>query len=143
MPKFQRLIHESGKRKAEKTVQKEKEETQKNQKYERHDHVVHHCVSYCLHARHTVRGLRKRLKKPSAKTISLEQMNMIYDTLSKHNRRNTISKAEHIANIEKMKNNIANNICPRCGSPLVLRHGKYGNFMGCSRYPQCHFIKKE
>lgn len=92
---------------------------------------------------YTVRGLRKRLKEPSAKTISLEQMNMIYDTLSKHNRRNTISKAEHIANIEKMKNNIANNICPRCGSPLVLRHGKYGNFMGCSRYPQCHFIKKE
>ena len=67
---------------------------------------------------------------------------LIYDTLLKHNRRNTISNAEHINNIEMMKNNITNKICPRCGSQLVLRHGKYGNFMGCSRYPQCRFIKK-
>ena len=91
---------------------------------------------------YTVWGLLQKLKEPSVKTISREQMELIYDTLLKHNRRNTISNAEHINNIEMMKNNITNNICPRCGSPLVLRHGKYGNFMGCSRYPQCRFIKK-
>lgn len=91
---------------------------------------------------YTVWGLLQKLKEPSVKTISREQMELIYDTLLKHNRRNTISNAEHINNIEMLKNNITNNICPRCGSPLVLRHGKYGNFMGCSRYPQCRFIKK-
>lgn len=91
---------------------------------------------------YTVWGLLQKLKEPSVKTISREQMELIYDTLLKHNRRNTISNAEHINNIEMMKNNITNKICPRCGSQLVLRHGKYGNFMGCSRYPQCRFIKK-
>jgi ssDNA-binding Zn-finger/Zn-ribbon topoisomerase 1 len=27
--------------------------------------------------------------------------------------------------------------CPRCNSPMVLRHGKCGRFYGCSRYPEC------
>ena len=50
---------------------------------------------------------------------------------------------EHVRNIAEMKNNIDNNICPRCGGQLVLRHGKYGDFMGCSNYPNCKFIKKD
>ena len=27
--------------------------------------------------------------------------------------------------------------CPECGSPMVLRHGRYGDFYGCSRFPKC------
>jgi len=27
--------------------------------------------------------------------------------------------------------------CPRCGAPMVLRHGKHGAFLGCSTYPRC------
>lgn len=27
--------------------------------------------------------------------------------------------------------------CPVCGSEMKLRHGKYGSFLGCSRYPEC------
>jgi hypothetical protein len=27
--------------------------------------------------------------------------------------------------------------CPRCGSPMRLRSGRYGRFWGCSRYPNC------
>lgn len=30
--------------------------------------------------------------------------------------------------------------CPTCGSPMTLRHGKYGAFLGCSRYPECKGI---
>ena len=33
--------------------------------------------------------------------------------------------------------------CPECGSPLVIRKGKYGEFTGCSNYPQCKYIKQE
>jgi DNA topoisomerase-1 len=32
--------------------------------------------------------------------------------------------------------------CPKCGKPLVLRHGKYGDFVGCSNYPECDYIEK-
>ena len=53
-----------------------------------------------------------------------------------------ITNAEHIENIHLMQNRIAQNICPRCGGKLVLRHGKYGQFYGCENYPDCKFIKK-
>ena len=34
-------------------------------------------------------------------------------------------------------------ICPECGKPLVVRHGKFGSFVACSAYPECKYIKKE
>ncbi len=32
--------------------------------------------------------------------------------------------------------------CPDCGSPLVKRQGRYGEFVACSNYPECKYIKK-
>ncbi|HRN71116.1 MAG TPA: topoisomerase DNA-binding C4 zinc finger domain-containing protein, partial [Candidatus Woesebacteria bacterium] len=29
----------------------------------------------------------------------------------------------------------------KCGSKLVVRHGRYGKFYACSRYPECKYIK--
>jgi DNA topoisomerase-1 len=28
-------------------------------------------------------------------------------------------------------------ICPACGSPMVVRRGRFGEFLACSRYPEC------
>lgn len=33
--------------------------------------------------------------------------------------------------------------CPQCGAELVKRVGRYGEFIGCSAYPKCRYIKKE
>jgi len=30
-------------------------------------------------------------------------------------------------------------LCPKCGAKLVLRHGKNGEFYGCSNFPKCKF----
>lgn len=30
--------------------------------------------------------------------------------------------------------------CPICSSPMTVRHGKYGAFLGCSKYPDCKGI---
>jgi DNA topoisomerase I len=30
-------------------------------------------------------------------------------------------------------------LCEKCGSPLLSRYGRFGNFLGCSAYPQCDF----
>ena len=27
--------------------------------------------------------------------------------------------------------------CPECGAPMIVRHGKYGDFYGCTAYPKC------
>lgn len=34
-------------------------------------------------------------------------------------------------------------VCPECGSDLVVRKGKYGEFVACSNYPTCKYVKKE
>ncbi len=32
--------------------------------------------------------------------------------------------------------------CPKCASQLVLRNGQYGEFVSCSAYPKCKYIKQ-
>ncbi len=31
--------------------------------------------------------------------------------------------------------------CPKCGRPLKMRKGKYGDFWGCTGYPECRYTK--
>ena len=31
--------------------------------------------------------------------------------------------------------------CSQCSSPLIIRWGRNGKFMGCSRYPDCKYTK--
>ncbi|MBR2604049.1 MAG: type I DNA topoisomerase [Bacilli bacterium] len=33
--------------------------------------------------------------------------------------------------------------CPECGNNLVIRKGKFGEFVSCAGYPECKYIKKE
>lgn len=30
--------------------------------------------------------------------------------------------------------------CPKCGEPMKLRHGRFGAFLGCTKYPDCRGI---
>jgi ssDNA-binding Zn-finger/Zn-ribbon topoisomerase 1 len=44
---------------------------------------------------------------------------------------------------------VQNGVCPACGSTdrikvkgaLKLRKGKFGSFLGCSKYPDCKYTK--
>ncbi len=45
--------------------------------------------------------------------------------------------------MEKNKAEETGETCPECGSPLVIRKGRYGEFVACSNYPTCKYIKKE
>ena len=47
------------------------------------------------------------------------------------------------SDMEKKAAEETGEMCPECGKPLVVRHGKYGEFVACSNYPECKFIKKE
>lgn len=50
---------------------------------------------------------------------------------------------EAFTGIEKKAPEQTGEDCPLCGSPLVIRKGRYGEFVACSNYPQCKYIKKE
>ncbi len=47
------------------------------------------------------------------------------------------------SNMEKKAPTLTGEKCPDCGSDLVIRKGRYGEFTACSNYPECKFIKKE
>ncbi|MBU0501908.1 MAG: type I DNA topoisomerase [bacterium] len=45
-------------------------------------------------------------------------------------------------NMKKIKKEIAlDETCPECGKQLVIRQGRYGNFIACSAFPKCKFTK--
>lgn len=31
--------------------------------------------------------------------------------------------------------------CPKCGKPLAVKHGRFGDFLACSGFPDCRFTK--
>lgn len=88
---------------------------------------------------YTLGGL-KRLLNTEQYHLTKKQMEKIYKKLLKV--KSTADLDEHIENIRVLQAEIADNVCPRCGKPLVLRSGRYGNFYGCSGYPSCKFTKK-
>ena len=49
----------------------------------------------------------------------------------------------HLKNVHRSmefrNDKVSNRICPECNGTLVVRSGKYGQFMGCSNYPRCRF----
>lgn len=79
------------------------------------------------------------------KVISENYVKRIYYDLLMSNIDSKDTRKEHVQNIRKnlreRENNIRNNICPRCGKELVKRKGKNGDFIGCSGFPKCRFIK--
>jgi len=43
--------------------------------------------------------------------------------------------------IEIVKEKTTEEVCEKCGSPMVVRRGKFGEFLACSRYPECKTTK--
>ncbi len=49
-----------------------------------------------------------------------------------------------MANLDEMRDSLTeqtDETCPKCGAPLVIRWGKYGRFIACSRYPECTYSR--
>lgn len=47
------------------------------------------------------------------------------------------------SNMEKKPAEETGELCPNCGNPLVIKKSKYGEFVACSNYPTCKYIKQE
>ena len=92
--------------------------------------------SDCVFSIYEVAVIRER---DTGVSLSPEQMEYYYKKLSELKEHSSVTKQEHIENIHEMQRNVLNGICPRCGKSLVLRSGQYGEFFGCSGYPNCKF----
>ena len=41
----------------------------------------------------------------------------------------------------EMEKKLADKKCSKCGSPMVIKNGRFGSFLGCSNYPTCKNIE--
>jgi DNA topoisomerase-1 len=55
--------------------------------------------------------------------------------------RDQLAKAE--SEMDRVQKPIedANEACPECGKPLLIRSGRFGRFISCSGFPECNFKK--
>ena len=88
--------------------------------------------------------IRKVIKQFEEKHLTWSQVNAICDAIQtaqmEPNKETDKQHLKDIQNAQEQKfDAIASGRCPRCGSTLVLRQGKYGKFYGCSNYPRCKF----
>ena len=79
--------------------------------------------------------------------LSTSQVDWIVNTIQQYH---TIADKDevkrHKYNVQnrqyRAKVLIRQGTCPQCGGQLILRHGRYGSFYGCSNYPKCKFTLK-
>ncbi|MBN1380838.1 MAG: type I DNA topoisomerase [Deltaproteobacteria bacterium] len=51
-------------------------------------------------------------------------------------------KQDENGDIKPVEQEFSDVKCDKCGKPMVLKHGRYGPFLGCSGYPDCQNIMK-
>lgn len=56
----------------------------------------------------------------------------------------TLSKAKEDMKDVKitLKEDQTDEVCDKCGKPMVIKYGRYGKFIACSGYPECANVKK-
>lgn len=71
-----------------------------------------------------------------AKKDNIEVLNEFYDEFAP-----LVEKA--FKEMDKKEPEKTGETCPECGSELVVRNGRYGEFVACSNYPTCKYVKKD
>ena len=51
----------------------------------------------------------------------------------------SLDKSKHAIDPDKLH---IQKICPLCGASMKLREGRFGEFLGCSHYPNCIYTAK-
>ncbi len=50
-------------------------------------------------------------------------------------------KRDDEGKIVPVEEEVVDEVCEKCGSPMKLRFGRYGKFLGCSAYPECKNVR--
>ncbi|MCO5228773.1 MAG: type I DNA topoisomerase [Thermomicrobiales bacterium] len=53
----------------------------------------------------------------------------------------TLKNAEQTMERVKIRDEPTDEVCEKCGSPMVIKLGKFGKFMACSAFPECRNSK--
>lgn len=87
----------------------------------------------------TIRMHRDRVFTPQ----QMEYYARIIDEAIEETPETRSAHIQYVKEVISQKNEeISKGLCPRCSGQLVLRRGKYGDFYGCSNYPNCKYTKE-
>ena len=87
--------------------------------------------------------LKETILNYKQEIIPQKDVDLIYNKIIKINLISDEVEKKHVQSIGERYTEkdmiIKQGKCPRCGGDLKLRKGKYGEFYGCSNYPDCKF----
>lgn len=43
--------------------------------------------------------------------------------------------------VEATEEEKTDEVCPKCGSPMIIKRGRFGKFLACSKYPDCKYTQ--
>lgn len=70
----------------------------------------------------------------------LDWQNVLWDFYEPFNQKVSDGKT-NITSLKVVKQ--TGEFCPNCGKELVIRNSRYGEFIACSGYPKCKYVKKD
>jgi len=53
----------------------------------------------------------------------------------------SLQRASQVIEKVKLADEVTDEVCPKCGKPMVVKFGRYGKFLACSGYPECKSTK--
>jgi hypothetical protein len=91
-------------------------------------------------------NLISTIYKYTEANISDNERDIIFQKINQLNSIATFEKDKHIQfinqKVQERSRLVKENRCQKCGSNLIVRNGKFGEFLGCSTYPKCKFTCK-
>jgi restriction system protein len=82
---------------------------------------------------------REWIAEKPIRIIELKELRLLID---KHFVESDIVPRDFDPNVPHLESDFESKFCPKCGSRLLLREGRRGQFYSCSDYPKCNYWKK-
>ena len=84
-----------------------------------------------------IRTFRRRVLPP-------QDVDRVIAALNQHLAQSSLTNKDHLRSLRQR--HASDTVCPRCGSPLVMRTARKGRdigakFFGCTGYPKCRYTK--
>ncbi len=70
---------------------------------------------------------------------NVEWLKVIKDFWSRFSK--VLSEVKRAAESVSLPDRAVGEACPQCGAPLVVKRGRYGEFVACSAYPECTYTR--
>lgn len=78
---------------------------------------------------------------PEHKTMNKNTLKKIIQILNKYKNKPIMSHKQYVQRVKVSSYLVNSGQCPKCGSELIKKQGRYGMFYGCSSYPKCNYRK--